>query len=281
MVYADDTQVYAIVDNRNCHTMLPQLETCIKDILSWSTANNLKLNPEKTEVLHLVSRFRATTPLTSISIGDSLIKPAQSAKNLGVIFQNDLGLSQHINNVCRSASFALHKIGQLRHYLNTQTTEKLIHAFVTCRLDYGNSLFYGLPKHQISKLQRIQNSAARLVSLTKSCDHISPVLRDFHWLPVEFRIKYKILLLTYKCIHGFAPMYLQDLISDYKPLRELRSSSQSLLNVPSSITHSYGDRAFSTVSAKLWNDLPSFVKNSSTVGQFKTNLKTHLFTLAY
>ena len=281
MIYADDTQVYAIVDNKNIHEVLPKLETCIRDILSWSTTNHLKLNPDKTEVLHFVSRFRDTLQLDCISIGDSQIRPAQRAKNLGVIFQNDLSLSQHINNVCRSASFALHKIGQLRQYLDTQTTEKLVHAFVTCRIDYGNSLFYGLPRHQISKLQRIQNSAARLVSLTKSRDHITPVLSSLHWLPVQYRINYKVLLLTYKCIHGFAPLYLQELISNYKPLRDLRSSSQSLLNVQSSVTHSYGDRAFSVMSAKLWNDLPSFVKNSSSIERFKSNLKTHLFTMSY
>ena len=118
-------------------------------------------------------------------------------------------MEKHVNNVCRAASFALHKLGQIRKYLDKHTTEKLVHAFVTCRLDNGNSVFYGLPGKLIAKLQRAQNSAARLVILTKSRDHISPILRDLHWLPVKSRIMYKILLLTYKCIHGCAPLYLQ------------------------------------------------------------------------
>ena len=100
---------------------------------------------------------------------------------------------------------ALHKLGQIQKYLDKHTAEKLVHAFVTCRFDNCNSLFYGLPDKLIAKLQRTQNSSARLVTLTKSRDHISPILRDLHWLPVKSRILYKILLLTYKCIHGCAP----------------------------------------------------------------------------
>ena len=85
---------------------------------------------------------------------------------------------------------------------------------------------YGLPDSHIAKLQRIQNSAARLVTRTCFHDHITPVLQKLHWLPVRYRIMYKILILTYKCIHGLAPLYLQELIQEYKPTRNLRSSSK-------------------------------------------------------
>lgn len=132
----------------------------------------------------------------------------------------------YINNICRSVSYALYKIDRIRNYLDLKSTETLVYAFTTCRLDQCNNLLYGLPDSHIAKLQRIQNFAARLVTLTRSCEHITPVLKKLHWLPVVFRIKYKLSVLTYKCIHGLAPIYLQELIQEYKPSRNLRSSSQ-------------------------------------------------------
>ena len=185
-----------------------------------------------------------------------------------------------VNNICRSASFALYRIGQIRKFLDKKCTEMLVHAFITCRLDQCNSLLYALPESQIAKLQRIQNSAARLVSLSRKYDHITSILHELHWLPVKYRIIYKILLLTYKCLHGMGPIYLQELLKEYKPVRNLRSSAQ--LRLITSITSTqYGQRSFSAAASELWNDLPLHVKNSQTLAQFKSSLKTHLFTLAF
>ena len=112
-------------------------------------------------------------------------------------------------------------------------------------------------------------------------EHITPVLRDLHWLPVKFRIMYKILLLTYKCLHGLAPEYLTDLIQEYKPVRNLRSSSKQNLVPPLVSTTSYGHRSFRHASCELWNKLPFHIKNSQTLNQFKSSLKTYLFEMAF
>ena len=183
-------------------------------------------------------------------------------------------------NICRSASYALYRIGQIRKFLDKKSTEILIHAFITCHLDQCNSLLYGLPDSQITKLQRIQNSAARLVTLSRKHDHITPVHHELHWLPVKYRIIYQILLLTYKCLNGTAPAYLQELIKRYIPSRTLRSSSQSRLTCSVTSTQ-YGHHAFSVSSTELWNSLPIHIKNSESQTQFKTLLKTHLFTIAF
>ena len=186
---------------------------------------------------------------------------------------------QHVNNICRSASLALHKIGKIRNCLDQKTTEMLVHAFVSSRLDNCNSLLYGLPDCHLNKLQRIQNSAARLVTRTTPLVHITPILRNLHWLPIKERINFKILLITYKCIHRLAPSYLHELIQEYTPARSLRSSSKSLLSPPSVCTKSYGNRSFQSSSAFLWNSLPSHVKEAQSLSQFKTLLKSHHFSL--
>jgi hypothetical protein len=280
MIYADDTQIYVVLNESDRSSIMPKLENCINDIKMWSNKNDLKLNEEKTEVIHITSRFRNHTTLSCVQICEASIQPVLSARNLGVIVQNDLRMDVFVNNICRSASFALYKIGQIRKCLDKDSTEMLVHAFITCRLDQCNSLLYGLPDSQIAKLQRIQNSAARLITLTRKHDHITPILRTLHWLPVKYRIIYKILLLTYKCLHGIAPVYLQELIKLYTPTRNLRSLSQFRLTNSSPSTQ-YGHRSFSVASAELWNSLPLHIKNSQTVNHFKTSLKTHLYSIAY
>ena len=184
-----------------------------------------------------------------------------------------------VNNICCSVSFALCRIGQIRKFLDKKCIEMLDHAFITCRLDQCNSFLYALPESQIAKLQRIQNSAARLVSLSRKFNHINPILRELHWLPVKYRIIYKILLLTYKCLHGMGPIYLQELLKEYKPARNHHSSTPLCLTT-SITSFQYGQRSFSSAASELWNDLPLHVKNSLTLAQFKSSLKTHLFTLA-
>ena len=186
-------------------------------------------------------------------------------------------MTTHINSVCRSASLALRNIGRVRKYLSQSTTERLVHAFITSKLDYCNSLMYGLPSTEIQKLQRIQNSAARLVVKCTCTNHISPFLYNLHWLPVSDRISFKILLLTYKAINGLAPSYVTRLLSPYVPGRKLRSSSQGLLTTPKSNTATYGDRAFSIAAPRLWNSLPYHIRNAQSVSHFKSLLKTYFF----
>ena len=117
-------------------------------------------------------------------------------------------------------------ISRTRKYLSSQTTEILIHTFGTSKLDHCNSLLYiNVPKNVIKKLQSVQNAAARLITRSRKCDHITPILLHLHWLPVSERIKFKILLLTFKALHQQSPTYIQDLITRYLPSRPLRSSS--------------------------------------------------------
>ena len=124
-------------------------------------------------------------------------------------------------------------------------------------------------------------AAARRIMQTKKSDHITPVLSNLHWLPIEHRVIFKLLLYTYKALDGLAPDYLANLLTFYKPVRTLRSSRSINLSVPRSRTSTYGDRSFACVSPRLWNQLPDFIRYSETLDSFKTRLKTHLFKIAF
>ena len=187
-------------------------------------------------------------------------------------------MQYHVNNICKSASLGLYKIGKVRKFLDKKTTEMLVHAFITCHLDNNNGLLYGVPETLLRRMQYIQNSAARLIPCKRKFDSISPILQELHWLPVKSRIKFKLLTLVFKCLQGSAPVYLQELIQRYKPTRSLRSDSQNLLVQMRVRTKMFGDRAFARAAPELWNSLPQSLRDINSLEQFKSNLKTFLFS---
>ena len=187
-----------------------------------------------------------------------------------------------MGSLCRSGYMNIRTIGRIRHLLPQHVAEQLTHAFVTSRLDNCNSLLFGLPDALIDKLQRLQNTAARMVTRTRKFDHIAPVLRHLHWLPVRQRIVFKILLMTYRTLHGLAPTYLGELLELHSPPRTLRSSADKwLLAIPRTSTLRYGDRAFSACAPRLWNNIPLHIRNCGTLSMFKRQLKTYLFSESF
>ena len=166
-------------------------------------------------------------------------------------------------------------------FLTEKTTEIMVNAYVTSRIDYGNSLLYGVSEHLLSQLQRVQNSAARLVTKTKRRQLITPVLIELHWLPVRQRIEYQLLILTFNSLHGLAAPYLSELLSRHQPTRSLRSADAHLLVVPRSNLCSQGDRAFSHAAPRLWNNLPLVMRATNSQNIFKKQLKTLLFKRAF
>ena len=196
--------------------------------------------------------------------------------NLGSYIDDKLSLNSHINKVCNASFYYLHNIGLIRKHLSRDSSETLIHAFVSSRLDYFNSLLYGLPQVQIDKIQRIQNAAARLIFQQPKFCHITPVLSQLHWLPIKYRIEFNILLMTFKAIHGMAPDYICKLISRRKSTGySLRSSKKVMLEVPSGkILPTLGGRAFCYAAPKLWNNLPSEISSLDSLSNFKCHMKT-------
>ena len=175
--------------------------------------DKLRLNDSKTEFMIVGTRQQlAKVNIDQLCVGESSIVPVTSVKNLGSWFDKNMSMTTHIIKVCKAASFHLYNIRHIRKYLTSESTHCLVRATVIGRIDYCNSLLFKIPAVHIAKLQRIQNSAARLVYYIPRFEHITPVLYRLLWLPVSFRIEYKVLILTYKAIHGHAPPYISDLI---------------------------------------------------------------------
>ena len=155
----------------------------------------------------------------------------------------------------------------------------LANSLVSSKLDYCNSLYYGLPATSINRLQRIQNSLARVVMpFIKRHDHITPALQKLHWLPIRHRITFKIATLTFKTLRHGQPSYLRDLLIPYIPRRTLRSSCLHQLTIPS-IKSASGRRSFSFAAPTVWNNLRLTLRTMSCLITFRSTLKTHLFTL--
>ena len=182
--------------------------------------------------------------------------------------------------MCRSAWYQLRNIREVRHSLTTEATIRLVCALVLSRIYYGNILLYGAPGCLLQKLQRVQNSAARLVRKCPRSDHIIPILRELHWLPVKQRIQYKLLVTTYKALHGGAPYYLSEILHLYQSTRTLRSNELQLLHVPHARC-GYDDRSFAVAAPRLWNIIPLVIKSYTNTSIFKNRIKTYLFTKAF
>ena len=135
-----------------------------------------------------------------------------------------------------------------------------------------------MPLKELNKLQKLQNYAARVILNKPVRDHAKPMLRELHWLPINARVDYKICVLIFKCLNGLAPTYLSNLISVYKPTRNLRSSKAFLLTPVTSNFVRLGDRAFTIYAPKLWRTIPTYIKDSKSLTTFKTKLKTYFFT---
>ncbi len=272
--YADDSQIYAPLRKNDT---VRQLLDCLDDIKAWMSLNFLSFNENKTEVM--VFSGTTGTPLVDLGALSQYIKP--TITNLGVKIDSDLKLDSQIRAVVKSSFFQLRQLAKRKPYLSSQHFKTVIHAFVTTLLDYCNALYVGVSGSSIACLQMVQNAAARLLTGTRKYEHISPILASLHWLPVQFRIKFKIILFVFKSLNGLAPPYISELLHPYTPTHSLKSADQLFLNVPKTKRKLRGDRAFAVAAPKLWNDLPLPIRQVSSLSLFKSTLKTYIFSLAF
>ncbi len=238
---------------------------------------------EKTEFLIVGSPHNIKSQdQLQFEIGTTDIKPAAFVRNLGIVFDNDCTMAGQVRSLCRTLNYQLRNIARIRRYLDEDSCHHVVRALVTSRLDYGNSLLFGITQSQMAQLQRIQNKAVRLIYGTKRSEHVTPYRIRLHWLPVNQRINFKLLVFMYQSVNNIAPQYLSNdivLSSDIKTHHHaLRSQSDhTRLYVPKT-SRLYGDNQFSVAGPRLWNTLPITIREAPSLKVFKKLLKTHLFS---
>jgi len=282
--YADDTQIYMPISNIT--SAQSKVTNIMNDIKLWMHERKLKLNEGKTEIIIINGPLNNDTSVQAKSttfIQD--IRPANHVRDLGLILDEKLSFKNHFNSVIKSCNYQLRKLSSIVKYLNINAAKTLVHAFITSRVDYCNSLFVNLPNKDLVRLQSILNRAARLIYKLPPFTSTSSYLFELHWLPIKARIEFKICLLVHKSIKYKQPVYLNELFIHYTPQSNviLRAADDPhLLIVPRLNKHStFASRAISYSGPLFYNKLPFNIKEAKSDDAFKKLLKTHLFQKSY
>jgi Reverse transcriptase (RNA-dependent DNA polymerase)/Endonuclease-reverse transcriptase len=285
-LYADDTQLYASCRPEDMEAVITRMSNCVADVAVWCASRRLQLNADKTEVIWFGSRANLAKIKArdcSVRVGSESIKPSNAVRDLGVYLDEELTMKQHIAKVAAACFYHLRRIRQIRRRVGKEVATQLVLAFVTSRLDYCNSVLAGLPQVTLEPLQRVQNAAVRLILDLNLRDHVTPGLRQLHWLPVRWRVQHKLCTIMQSIHTGRCPVYMTKCVQSEanKTTRTgLRSSNSSLYVTPRLRTR-FGERAFSFAGPAAWNSLPAELRDSNNVLTFRSHLKTHFFNLAF
>ena len=285
-LFADDKQLYSGTTIAEIDATRERLSRCILDVRDWCASRRLQLNANKTELIWFGSAAnlkKLSSRNLTLSVDLDVITLVEVERDLGVFLDAELTMKHHVNRITSSCFFQLRRLRQIRRVAGPEVTKRLVSAFILSRLDYCNAALAGLPQTTLRPLQRAQNAAARLVTNTRPHEHITPAMKDLHWLPLNLRIKYKLCLLMHLIFTQQSPEYMEDLVS-------LTASTTSRPGLRSSSGHSYrkpklrtkfGERAFSFSGPAAWNSLPDYLQSTNNTTSFKRLLKTHLFAAAY
>ena len=282
-LFADDTQFYFPINT--IEEAIKKIDAIMKDIKRWMTAKNLKLNENKTECMLFGSAnaLKKYEHLKKITVGSSSIDIVTVVRNLGVYVDDKLSMKNHILYIARICNYHIRNIAFIKKYLSEDTLKTVICNHVLSRLDYCNSVYYGLPNYLLRKLQNVQNRAARLIKGLRSRDRITPALIELHWLPIKARVEYKILLLIYKVLKYSEPKYLRDCLEFFRPETNVvvRHASETYRLSEPRTNCKFGERAFEHSAPRLYNKIPLEMKDIKEEKKFKSELKTLLFSRSY
>ena len=282
-LYADDTQLYFAFDVNSNSPNMTAVKNCFSEIKDWMSLNFLKLNEDKTQFID-IGYYQSN--LESLSLDKEVLQPVLKAKNLGFYFDHRLSLDDEVTATQKRCNIQLRNLTRIAGRLSHDLKVQLSHSCILSHLDYCNAVYGALTESNLQKLQKIQNSAVRFIFNLygkKRFEHITPYLKKLHFLPVRFRIMYKVALLVYKCLNNLAPTYLIELLR----LRSINSYNLRvdndffLLELPLPANLRNTSAAFSYNGPRVWNCLPYSLRCLNDISVFKSRLKTHYFGLAF
>ena len=285
--FADDhftTGTYPAGDLQKEKELMTQLHELMVNTEDWMNDMKLKLNSDKTELIHFGSRAQLKkVTINNLDVGKgTLIKGTNVVRSLGSYLDSNLNLKVHVTKKCQAALINFRKIRSIRKYLDKSTTITLILTLVMSHIDYCNSILLGIPQVTLRKFERVQSMCAKLVLGRVKSDSTRECLRELNWLPIKARIEYKVLTLLHKCIYGDGPKYLKNLLTILpEPPRRLRSSSSNTkckLLVPYVKKKTFAERSISIGGPRLWNTLPENVRTNDNLLSFSKEIKTFLYT---
>ena len=262
------------------------LSRCASDIDHWCRSRRLQLNASNTEAIWFGSKSNLTklgTANISVQVGSATIQPSAVVRDLGLHLDSELSMKQHVAKVAAVCFYHLRRLRQIRRRVGAEATIRLVLAVVISRLDYCNSVLASVPLATLEPLQRVQNAAARLIFELSPREHITPSLLQLHWLPVSWRIQFKLCSIMHSVHTGRCPAYLTNIVHPVTARQScsgLWSSSMADYQLPRLKTK-FGEREFSQAGPSAWNALPSHIRDVSPSNSFRKILKTHYFTLAF
>jgi hypothetical protein len=249
-LYADDMQGMKHGRPIDVPEIISVLQDCASDVGVWCAAKRLQLNADKTEVLWFgtaANLRKIPSDSCRIHVGSRAVEPVTVVRDLGVFIDAELSMRDHVSRTAQTCFYHLRRLRSVRQQLGRDVTARLVSALVLSRLDYCNAVLVGLPASTLAPLQRVLHAAARLVLQLRPRDHVTPALRELHWLPIAQRIDYKLCLLVHKSAIGHAPVYLTRMLTAAAVVPSkatLRTATSGDYIVPR--THlKLGDRAFS------------------------------------
>ena len=271
-MYADDTNARIKFSLKfQYHNINDKIPKLVSEISDWLSEHFLKINTDKTEIILFCPPSAKFFPtIQGVFIGNTCVRFSKTVKLLGVILDTHLSFDSHVNKVVSESFYHLKNVSKIKRYLTPAETEKVIHAIVTSKFDYCNVLLNGIKSSAITKLQKAQNYAARLVTNLPGNSRVTDnVLQNLHWLSIKERTLFKVLLMVHKFFIGAVPGYFTELLI-------VQDTSERLLVVRFMNTAS-GRKSFTYISSRAWNRLPKTVRLLNDSLKFKQSIKTILF----